>query len=393
MTDEVGLKSANHVCSYSKADITVSSGCITWLRPGVGGGTSWPDSSAAWKQGAGREVYGSPYCLKSSVPSLDPGDILSDMAGDVLTKIQEAGRSSVHAISFLREMEETVSMLKNPFKVVSWVQKWSSSHAKKKSLKSAFKSAHFRAAKSKYKRTLTTKEIANIASDTFLESMYGWNPFVHDLQEIAKLAGSALNTRKQLAAEGPQKFRIMRTGSRVEEIADAGYTRNYPAVVAGGKAGISWRFLYYGTLNVNPAVAGESALASIARTLNLDRLGYAAWDAVPYSFVVDWFLPLGDILDRTLSGPAFYIAANTPWVSARVDSFFNVSIRGNSDYWSPYDIKYGGGASYGERVRTFNRYEASIDSLLSQTPTQGMHGMRTIAGLALSWGQISRWHR
>lgn len=393
MTDELGLRNANHLCSYSKADITVSDGCITFIRKDGSSGVSWPNNGAAWKQGGGREVYSSVYCLRSPIPTVDSGSVLSEMASDVLSKIQEAGRSSVHAISFLREVEETVSMLRNPFKVVSWVQKWSSSRAKKGNLKDAFRSAHFRSAKSKYKGSLTTKEIANIASDSFLESMYGWNPFVHDVQEIARLAGGALNTRKQLAAEGPQKFRVMRSGSRVESIASAGYTNRYPAVVSGGKSGASWRFLYYGTLNVNPAIAGESSLASIARTLNIDRLGYAIWDAVPYSFVVDWFLPLGDLLDQKLSGPAFYIMANTPWVSARIDQFFAVGIRGNADYSSPYDITYAGGCSYGERVRTFNRYPCDINSLLSRTPTQGMHGMRTIAGAALSWGQLRRWHR
>lgn len=259
-------------------------------------------------------------------------------------------------------------------------------------MKDAFRSAHFRSVKA-HNKSLTTKEVANIAADTFLESMYGWNPFVHDMQEIARLAGGALNMREQLRAEGDKKFRLMRTGSQVVDIGDAGYTRNYPQKVVGGKAGCSWKFVYYGTLNVNPSAKAEGALASIARALNLDRLGYAAWDAVPYSFVVDWFLPLGDTLDRQLSGPAFYIMANTPWVSARTDQFFNVIISGNNDYWSPYDVKHGGGASYGERVRTFNRYPSSIDTLMSQNLSNGMHGMRTVAGVCLTWGMLQRLHR
>lgn len=370
----------------------MSDGCISWSRKGVGSGVWRPLAKQAWAQGAGREVYGSLYCRRSDFPVLDSSSILSDMAADVLSKITETGRSNVHAISFLREMSATVGMLKNPFKVVKWVQKWASSRSKKRSLKDSFRSAHFRSTRAK-NRHLTVKEVSNIAADTFLESMYGWNPFVHDMLAIADLAGSALKKREQLRAEGDQKFRVMRTGSRVEPIGAAKDAQNYESKVAGGKTGCTWKYVYYGTLNVSPSAKAEGALASIARTLNIDRLGYAMWDAVPYSFVVDWFLPVGDILDRQLSGPAFYIMADTPWVSARADEFFSVSIIGNPDYTSYYNVKYSGGASYGERVRTFSRYPCDVDTLLSRGLEQGMHGMRTYAGLSLGWGLLQRWHR
>ena len=39
--------------------------------------------------------------------------------------------------------------------------------------------------------------------------------------------------------------------------------------------------------------------------LSLDNPAVLAWEALPYSFVVDWFIPIGDYLNETLnlSGP------------------------------------------------------------------------------------------
>lgn len=178
------------------------------------------------------------------------------------------------------------------------------------------------------------------------------------------------------------------TSVEIPGVTNPGTQRVY---VTGGRYTTSWKLLYYGTFHVNPSVQAESAIVSIARTLNIDRLGYAVWDAVPYSFVADWFLPLGPLIDDALSGPAFYTFLSTPWLCSRQVETVSVQMSGNSiNYISgsgDTGYKCAGTGSYGEQRKTFKRSEVNALDLATNSPN-GMHGVRIVSGLALAWGRL-----
>lgn len=372
-------------CEHTKVRVLHADGAYRWVSvwdksPAHPGPTTYGVPTNAGT--AYRSVY-SDHWIPGGIPSVS--DLYSDLESRLADACNNAGRSSLHLISFLREMESTVSMLKNPFKALDFVAEWASDRAKRGTLKNAFRSAHSR----KLGKPLSA------ASNAWLEGTYGWNPFVGDLLAAAEAAGGAWRSRRALADEGPKKVTMSNSAQgSITAPPSSGDSSSYLRIKSG-RLTFSRRVRLWTTLKPNPSLASENAVTSIARYLNIDRLGYAVWDAVPYSFVVDWFLPLGDYLDKTLQGPAALLSCGLLWSSKKDKSTFSVELVGNDthDFGSFYTtIHYIGGGSYAEQVETFSRGGAEW-SPSTLTNSSGMHGTRIASGAALLHGLLERWHR
>jgi hypothetical protein len=123
----------------------------------------------------------------------------------------------------------------------------------------------------------------NLAQDAWLQGRYGWRPFVYDVMSMAEAAGKDLNCRRSVRKRVPP---------------DDGETTIMVATTP--------------TATVRCDINCETKVSRYYRcgqtadyngSLNLDALKWglfsplsAAWDLVPYSFCVDWFLNLGDML-------------------------------------------------------------------------------------------------
>lgn len=84
------------------------------------------------------------------------------------------------------------------------------------------------------------------------------------------------------------------------------------------------------TISVDPSACIPSDAASWLRSYGFRLSALNAWDMVPYSFVVDWFLHIGDILETFQNmGDAFALPVNDIWYSFRTkydnqDTYFRV---------------------------------------------------------------------
>lgn len=116
---------------------------------------------------------------------------------------------------------------------------------------------------------LTTKEISAL----WLQIQYGWKPLISDAYEACN-AYSAL-------ADKPRTSRLTVRKSRSEKVSRTDYywltTGNYRA---------SRQIIYEMTERL-----------STARSLGLVDPLSIAWELVPFSFVADWFIPIGSYLD------------------------------------------------------------------------------------------------
>lgn len=111
-------------------------------------------------------------------------------------------------------------------------------------------------------------------SSNWLELQYGWLPLLQDMKSGAELAASQLNV--------PMRMRI-----RVRHT-----LRNdkpNPGAVIGWQAGVA--------INSKSIVAHFSEPESIPKLLGLTDPASIAWEVTPFSFVADWFLPVGDWLE------------------------------------------------------------------------------------------------
>lgn len=125
------------------------------------------------------------------------------------------------------------------------------------------------------------------AANAWLEVTYGWTPLVGMLYDWAGVAQNGLSSPKSVGRVRSKKEQSFPVYAYERTYLNSYWHTEHRGVV-DAKAGITLTYSI-----INPAV------------VKLDHLGLAdptsvAWELVPYSFVVDWFMPVGDTL-RALS--------------------------------------------------------------------------------------------
>lgn len=125
----------------------------------------------------------------------------------------------------------------------------------------------------KYPKDLNTQDISGL----WLALKYGWTPLLQDVYEAAKYIENVTSDPRVLKSRYGRVQPTLRVDDRV---AGADY-----AFIVEHNVRRAYRCVWVEEL-------------STARSLGLtDPLG-VLWECTPYSFVVDWFIPIGNYLDN-----------------------------------------------------------------------------------------------
>jgi hypothetical protein len=147
--------------------------------------------------------------------------------------------------------------------------------------------------------SMVKNQAAN-AADLFLEVKYGWTPLLNDIENALKV----LETRWQ---EDPSDVKIVGSGSS----SYFATLYNWDVLVAERtKLTSHFRILNQTTRNIN--------------SLGLVDLGGVVWELIPFSFVADWFIPIGDWIgaQTSLTGLEHQHGSQSSWFknTARLNS-------------------------------------------------------------------------
>lgn len=219
---------------------------------------------------------GYPYYL---IPSLDaPGvEAISFARNQAIRKfiqrVNEA-RTSIEGGQLIGEWKETVQAITNP---LGALRKFTVRHVinSKKKLR-------------RHKRR-RGKDFSKALADTYLEFVFGWIPLVKDV----KYAIDGLLDRfgqpdaKRISAHGQTYY----NGSSFESIC---FTDNFIQVYQSviNRSNVDYR------ITASVKTGAVNGVRSVPATLGLlpERFIPTVWELIPYSFVVDYFVNIGDII-------------------------------------------------------------------------------------------------
>lgn len=213
--------------------------------------------------------------------------------------------------------------------------------------------------------------LMNGAAKRYLEYVYGWKPLMQDIHGIMELAKQKGDSPLLMHSTGKSSQQTQTRLYRYKDLSNDTTTLTGPCDVNATTRCSLWA-------RIDPNQQGVRSL----NQLGLLNPAALAWELVPWSFVVDWLLPIGSVLNA-LSAPAGLIFVDGS-ISHRVKTVGPYSHR-----WDYFDTGYSitSDVSAGGTVR----YEGYNRTQLFNWPLPGLwvdsdpfRGDRWMKALALT---------
>lgn len=304
----------------------------------------WTDGRRWTNGGALTELLGAPPI---PTPTLDTEQAAAKAAIDAIRNVQ---RTEIDAVAFVGEWGKTRNLhrsvgnalvkLANPT-----VNRYKGRRMRRiplyderglpilnRSGKPTFRYAHDNEEFYGSTRSEKTKQFA----DLFLSYKMGVVPLLHDLEGAVKM----LSQNKALRRTARSNEVLSVANTNVETFVDDG---------------MSWRLTKSSTriLSIRYGILYEdTAVGRAVAQLGLSRPLTSAWELVPYSFVVDWFVGVGDWLDA--NQPSLASKTLCAWASTRDQRSLVATVNQNQN------LDYGNGwtavGSWSETLTSIERH-------------------------------------
>jgi hypothetical protein len=221
------------------------------------------------------EVFGNPAVASYPTPDIGlPSDVVTRVTNRALSKFIadcNSKRSSIEAGQDLGELKQSIEAILNP--LGSLRQHVLGYFSSVKKLKRSIKHV---------------PSLKKALADTYLEWTFGWNPLVSDIAQGYVGLQNANNVFPTYPVNGhaTESFNgtnsIVNSGNAALDV--------YLAVKSVGQFSVR----YKGSMRTG-SVGGQVSSAQVLQ-LQLPDFLPTAWDLLPYSFIADYFVNIGDIV-------------------------------------------------------------------------------------------------
>jgi hypothetical protein len=141
------------------------------------------------------------------------------------------------------------------------------------------------------------KNAPKAAGNAWLETTYGWQPALADVRNSATLLAETLETKRAFST-----IRVRANAGRQYVVVDN--------LNVAPPSGLKKR-IHEVDLSVRYTWRLRLGLLDLPAKLGLLNPALIAWELVPFSFVADWFFPVGDYLETLDASMRFYHLGGT----------------------------------------------------------------------------------
>jgi hypothetical protein len=160
----------------------------------------------------------------------------------------------------------------------------------------------------------SVKRVASVANSTFLNYNFAWAPFVGDLQKLSNIVQTVVNRLNYLRRTRGTETRVHYYHPDFVEFNNDGTRHWIRQCGTGGAVGDHWLTIesykanFAASCTMLQNLEGLDDAWAVVKT-TLASLGFnnplkVVWNAIPFSFMLDWVIPIGKMLDK-LQIPSF----------------------------------------------------------------------------------------
>jgi len=202
-------------------------------------------------------------------------------------------------------------------------------------------------------RSLARKGIHSRAAEAYLEYVYGWKPLMQDIYGVIELMKEQGKSPLLLHATAKAEQQSALPGFVYDNVSDKSYT----TLIAGEEhVRVNCSLWAY----VDPQWVGLRAL----NQLGLLNPASLAWELIPWSFVVDWVVPIGSTLSAFTARAGLTFVDGT--ISTRAKATANLECYGHG-------LETGGNVKFSIRspATSIWSYNGYVRSTLNTWPLPG----------------------
>lgn len=259
--------------------------------PGGYGATPWV-RSLTWAKNILHESY-----IAYDYPS-PPSGFGNGITQQCLQSVSNGHpeKEAMQALPFVGELKESIEQIRNPASF----------------LKELLRRAAYKRAKARFRR-LTLRDLMveqgmTATTGGFLGYQYGWKPLVQDLQKLATTFGRFRDDydeykRLKDGSQPPKTFKkwaFQSATSPIEERHVNGFFKR------NGSHDHTAGCMLKGTYHPSAETMSKASFLRHKLGITPQSIVTAAWELTTLSFVVDWFIPVGDFLEGITALPVDY---------------------------------------------------------------------------------------
>lgn len=147
----------------------------------------------------------------------------------------------------------------------------------------------------------TNQTFRGTLAQNWLELQYGWLPLLSDI----------FGTVQTMQKHAKKEYILVRSRKRISETGDS----SVPSLNGNAVDRTTSETVY--EVSVRIKMKSRSVFLKTASELGLTNPALVVWEKVPFSFVVDWAIPIGSFLSQFDAGLGFYFETGsmTTWYS------------------------------------------------------------------------------